>query len=179
MPDVTVRALAAKDAEAFREIRLEALERVPRAFAESAEEFRAASRETVAARLRRIGAHGFLLGAFDGPRLIGTAGFARGERLKDRHKGRVWGVYVRENHRAQGVGRLLLSELLRRALLEQEIEHILLTVSTEQAAAKRLYASLGFEVFGSERRALKVGEIYVDEDYMVFTRPETPASGSR
>jgi len=31
-----------------------------------------------------------------------------------------------------------------------------------------LYASLGFEVFGTEKRALKVGQRYVDEDYMVL-----------
>jgi hypothetical protein len=27
---------------------------------------------------------------------------------------------------------------------------------------------LGFEIFGHERHALKVGETYVDEDYMVY-----------
>jgi ribosomal protein S18 acetylase RimI-like enzyme len=177
MATITVRPLTSLDVEAFREIRLEALERVPRAFAESAEEFRATSVETVAARLGQMGAHEFLLGAFDGPQLIGTAGFARGERLKDRHKGRVWGVYVRKDSRAKGVGRQLLSELVRRAFLQAGLEHIILTVGTEQASAKRLYASLGFEVFGRERHALKVGETYVDEDYMVFTKPEAPTSG--
>ena len=37
-----------------------------------------------------------------------------------------------------------------------------------QAAAKRLYISLGFEVFAQESRALKIGDVYVDEDYMVL-----------
>jgi len=176
---ISVRPLTPRDGEAFREIRLEALERAPRAFAESTEEFRARSVEAVSARIGHMGADDFLLGAFEGTQLVGTAGFARGERLKDRHKGRVWGVYVREHHRAQGVGRQLLSELLRRASLQPGIEHIILTVGTEQAAAKRLYSSLGFEVFGHERHALKVGENYVDEDYMVFTKPEAPAAESR
>jgi ribosomal protein S18 acetylase RimI-like enzyme len=171
----SVRALTPQDGEAFREIRLEALERVPRAFAESAEEFRATSVEAVAARIGHMGAGDFLLGAFEGAQLVGTAGFARGERLKDKHKGRVWGVYVKESHRTQGVGLQLLSELLRRASFQPGIEHIILTVGTEQPAAKRLYSSLGFEVFGRERHALKVGEDDVDEDYMVFTRPGTPA----
>jgi RimJ/RimL family protein N-acetyltransferase len=174
---LTVRPVSPQDAEPFREIRLEALERVPRAFAESAEEFRTTSIEAVAERLTKMGTCDFLLGAFDGPRLVGTAGFARGERLKDRHKGRVWGVFVRKDYRAQGAGRQLLSELLRRAWLQADLEHIILTVGTEQSAAKRLYSALGFEVFGRERHALKIGEAYVDEDYMVVTRPDAPTAG--
>jgi hypothetical protein len=45
---------------------------------------------------------------------------------------------------------------------------IILTVGAGQAAARRLYSSLGFELFGHEPHALKVGDVYVDEDYMVF-----------
>lgn len=52
------------------------------------------------------------------------------------------------------------------------LEQILLTVGDQQTAAKSLYASLGFTVFGHERHALKIGDgpaaEYVDEDYMVF-----------
>jgi len=170
---ISIRPLTPGDAQAFFEIRLEALEQVPGAFAESAEEFRATSIDAIEARLSRMGGGSFLLGAFAGSRLIGTAGLARGERLKDRHKGRVWGVYVRSDHRAQGVGRELLSELIRRASLETGLEQVVLTVGTEQSAAKALYSSLGFEVFGRERHALKVGESYVDENYMVFTKPRS------
>jgi RimJ/RimL family protein N-acetyltransferase len=86
-------------------------------------------------------------------------------------------VFVRKDYRAQGAGRQLLSELLRRAWLEADLEHIILTVGTEQAAAKRLYSALGFVVFGRERHALKIGEAYVDEDYMVVTRPDAPTAG--
>jgi ribosomal protein S18 acetylase RimI-like enzyme len=174
MPDVVVRPLTPADAEAFRQIRLRALEEAPGAFAESAEEFRAVPLDQVRARLARMDGGNFLLGAFDGPELIGTAGFGQGGRLKDRHKGRVWGVYVRAGYRAHGVGRQLLLELLRRALAIPGLERILLTVGVEQAAARALYRSLGFEVFGHEAHALKVGGSYVDEDHLVFTKPEAP-----
>ena len=114
------------------------------------------------------GGYNFVLGAFDSGKLAGTIGFARNAHQKDRHKGRVWGVYVTGEYRARGVGRQLLSELLKRASQQTGLEQILLTVGVDQVAARRLYASLGFKVFGRERHALKVGERYVDEDYMAY-----------
>jgi hypothetical protein len=44
----------------------------------------------------------------------------------------------------------------------------MLSVVTEQNAAVGLYRSLGFESYGCERRALKIGDRYVDEDNMVL-----------
>jgi hypothetical protein len=38
--------------------------------------------------------------------------------------------------------------------------------------------SSGFEVFGRERHALKIGDTYVDEDYMVYEIRRRPQSAS-
>jgi RimJ/RimL family protein N-acetyltransferase len=69
-----------------------------------------------------------------------------------------------------------MSQTLQRAQSLRGLERIILTVGDRQSAAKRLYTSLGFVVFGHERRALKITDgsrcEYVDEDYMVFeTKP--------
>ncbi len=168
MIDVETRVLTERDAAAYWNLRLEALEQEPASFAESAEEHRATSIELAAARLRQADDASFVLGAFLSGELVGTAGFFREKHLKARHKGRIWGVYVRVNYRGQGIGRALCSALLERIKILPGLEQVDLTVSGRQVAAKTLYRSLGFETFGVERAALKIGDQYFDEEYMVL-----------
>ena len=88
--------------------------------------------------------------------------------MKDRHKGRIYGVYVTAAERRKGVARALLTTLLDRAKQTASLEQILLAVAAGQHAAKQLYGSLGFETFGIEPNALKVGSAYTDEEHMIL-----------
>lgn len=47
-----------------------------------------------------------------------------------------------------------------------ELEHLMLTVVTTNVAARGLYSSLGFESFGIECEALKLGDQLFDEELM-------------
>jgi ribosomal protein S18 acetylase RimI-like enzyme len=163
-----VRVLTQADAEPFRKLRRERLDDSPRAFGESIAECESMSAAGVAERLGSVNGNNFVVGAFDGGKLVGMAGFARNLREKSNHKGLIWGVYVRPAFRNLGVARSLMTTLLERAKSHSGLEQIILTVAAEQSAAKRLYQSLGFEVFGHERHALKVDNAYVDEDHMVL-----------
>jgi len=163
-----VRVLTLADAEAFRRLRRERLDDSPRAFGESIQECESLSAASVAARLGSSSSENFVVGAFSGEELTGMAGFARNPREKSQHKAVIWGVYVQRAFRGQGVARRIFAALLERARLQTGLEQIVLSVAIDQVSARRLYQSLGFEVFGHERHALKVDGAYVDEDHMVL-----------
>jgi ribosomal protein S18 acetylase RimI-like enzyme len=99
----------------------------------------------------------FVLGAFDGGKLIGMAGFFCRQGEKIRHRGEIWGVYVAKEHRGKGLGRTLLEELIRQLRSNPGLEQVALGVSVGNISAKRLYESLGFETYGRETHALKIG----------------------
>ena len=62
----------------------------------------------------------------------------------------------------------MLHEILKRASAIDDVEQVLLSVAVTQESAAQLYRSVGFEPFGCEPRALKVGERWIDEQYFVL-----------
>jgi RimJ/RimL family protein N-acetyltransferase len=100
----------------------------------------------------------FIVGAFEDGRLSGVVGFHRETRRKTRHKGHIWGVYVRPEKRRQGLARKMLQTVLQRVAGIHGLEQVLVSVAVTQTAACHLYQSLGFESWGLEPRALGVGD---------------------
>ena len=167
---VQIRRLITRDSRDYWALRLEAVRLHPEAFLTSFEEERAFGQETIDGRFQSSWSrpHSWILGAFDGDELVGMIGFFRGEREKARHRAQIWGMYVRSTHRRKGVGR----ELLERAVDEMRswpgVIKATLSVVTENEPAKSLYRDVGFELYGTDRKAMALGERFLDEHLMVL-----------
>lgn len=170
MGPVTLRTLSGLDIPAFRALRLEALRLHPETFVPSHEEEQSRDLETIARRFRNDWIHdgSFILGAYLGDWLVGAIGVRRSPRRKHRHKATIWLLYMQTAVRGEGIGRLLLEEAITRCRGEPELEVLQLTTGSESDAANRLYASVGFEVYGVERHAMKVDDHYIDVTLMAL-----------
>jgi ribosomal protein S18 acetylase RimI-like enzyme len=140
----------------------------PLAFGQAVEDHRATTVEQAAVRIRDMRERGFIMGGFDHDALVGMAMFVREPGLKERHKGHIYGVYVTAAHRHRGLGHELIAALLSKAKEVAGLEQILLAVATHQETATRIYRKFGFDIYGTEPRALKVGSDYLDEYQMIL-----------
>jgi len=110
----------------------------------------------------------FTLGAFKDHELVGVASFKRKgtNRLKLKHKGLLFKIFVNGENRQRGIAGRLIQEVINRAVTIEGIEQINLTVIPNNKFAKKLYEKFGFETFASEKRAVKWKGKYFDEDQM-------------
>jgi ribosomal protein S18 acetylase RimI-like enzyme len=156
-----VSELSASDAEAFREIRLEALRLHPDAFGSS---FEVEASEPLADFRNRL-SRGGLFGGFVGERLMGVAAFSAFGAARLRHKGTLTGMYVRASERGSGLPEEIVNAVL--AYARPRVELVQLSVATTNDRAVRFYERLGFAKYATEPRALKLGSEYGDEFLMV------------
>ncbi|TFE22577.1 GNAT family N-acetyltransferase [Cohnella luojiensis] len=169
---ITLRRITKDEVKEFWRLRLEALRSDPGSFAASYEESVQQSIDSVKDRIGETDDN-YIIGVYDAENtLVGMAGFRREQALKLKHKGLIWGVYVSSTHRNQGIGKLMLSEIISRSKQLNDFKQILLCVTTTNDSGRRLYQSLGFITYGVEKNALRVGDQYLDEELMALTFDE-------
>ncbi|WP_310631085.1 GNAT family N-acetyltransferase [Paraburkholderia sp.] len=164
---LTIRTLAENDIDAFRAMRVQAAEDTPFAIVSTPEEEARWTREENLARVRETDRQ-CVFGAFDGARLVGIVGWRREPRVKFAHKSLIWGVFVDPAYRRTGLARRLMESAIERARA-CGLEQVQLSVSARNPRAQALYRALGFEIYGTEPRAMRIANDYFDEDLMVLS----------
>jgi RimJ/RimL family protein N-acetyltransferase len=159
---IEIRHLKPADVVAYRDMRLAALRESPEAFGST---FERESAQPLAWFHDRLG-NTQVFGAFRSSELLGIAGFARREGEKEKHKGLLWGMYVRPDARNARIGLQLIEAVIHHA--RHHVELIQLSVVKENKRARGLYASLGFIEYGVERNSLKQRGHYYDEILMAL-----------
>ena len=162
MPEFTIHQLTPADAADYRTIRLAALQNAPEAFGSTYEMEAGRSMSGWEERLQTPGA----VAAFMDGKIVGMARFVQDAgSAKERHKGSVYAMYVAPEARGRGIGSALLDALISHA--SGIVEQLRLGVVDTNAAAIGLYRKHGFEIYGTEKRALKSEAGYSDEVLMV------------
>lgn len=165
-----IRTLDEEDAAVFQVLRLRALREHPESFAQSYESQAATPIHDVRERLRDVSEapHDFILGMFSGCDLIGMVGFRRHRGVRMQHKGDIWGMYVVAEAQGHGLGKLMIQNAIERAGRIPRLKQINLAVVSSNTAARNLYLSLGFQVYGLEKRSAFVNGKYLDDEYMTL-----------
>ncbi|WP_106498033.1 GNAT family N-acetyltransferase [Lentibacillus sp. Marseille-P4043] len=162
-----IRTLNVADAQSYRSLRVEALLDSPEAFVTTYEEEMSKKdpiHETATKLKHKNSIH---FGAFKKEKLVGTVTLQLETFKKTKHKAHLLAMYVSPDARGMGIGRALLTETINKAK-ELGIEQLQLTVVSNNEAAKTLYTQCGFTVYGVEKEALKINDLYVDEVDMVL-----------
>jgi len=160
-----VRELEVADADAYRRVRLDALRLHPDAFGAAYEDEVVMDQTEFAQRLTAAGFTRY--GGFAGGELVGLAGLQLRTGAKERHKARLFSMYVAAEHRGGGLAQRLIEAVIAGAR-EAGALVVQLSVAADNLPAQRLYRGMGFAVYGVERRSLRVGGHFHDEELMAL-----------
>ena len=161
---MAIELLEPANAKAYRQLMLEAYAQHPEAFVSSITQREKLPLSWWEAKLDdELSA---LFGAFVDSRLVGIVGLAFEPWEDARHKTSLFGLYVSQAFRGQGLGEHLVQAVVSLAEQEPETKVIELTVSANSDAALALYQRCGFAQSGLEDCAIRVGEAYYDRVHM-------------
>ena len=164
------RRLTHADAARLHVPRRESLSAEPTAFGSSPNDCRFLELAAVEACLTDPVRAVFAIADPDHPeRLVAMAGIIRETRKKQQHRSSIWGVYVSHSHRGRGLGRAVVEACVDHARTWTSVESVALSVSAGSTAARALYESLGFVIWGTEPDSIRIDGSAVSQHHMVLT----------
>lgn len=168
-PEAQIRVLRVEDQEAYAHMRLESLRESPDSFGSTYEDvLRDNNFDAQIAKRLQPADDDFTLGAFVEGKLVSMATLERLTRRKTRHNADVLSVYTAPDYRGRGISKALLAKMIAMVKERTDIEQLRLKVVAKNQGAYQLYRSLGFEVYGTDKRAFKSNDVYWDQYLMVL-----------
>jgi RimJ/RimL family protein N-acetyltransferase len=157
---ITISRVNADRWQDYRDLRLEALKNEPQAFSSSYEEEQLIAETVWRTRIENA------LFAIENGKLVSMAGFIRYNHIKTNHVCEIFGVYVRPEYRGKGIGKQLISTVIKEIKNIKGIKKIRIGVNPTQKAAEHIYLKLGFEPVGLLKKDMQVNGKFYDELWM-------------
>ncbi len=154
-----------EDAAALRELRLEALQNRPIAFASDYEEESKLPLSHTEGQLRDQTANATFVAVLDST-LVGMTGIGQYRHIKEKHNGIIWGVYVQPAWRGKNISGQMIEACINWAR-DRSIKFVKLGVAAVNASALNSYIRAGFRVYGVEPQVLFYDGVYYDELLML------------
>ncbi len=163
-----LRDAVVTDADAFRDLRLQALRDHPEAYSSDLSQFVDSPTAYWQGRLADLGNSGTLILAFHDGAAVGICGIYREASPKVQHTATIYAVYVQPAWRG-----LKLTEAMIHVCLDWARGHgvnvVKLAVVCGNTPAIRVYTRLGFTVYGVEPKSTLVNGVYHDQLLMVLS----------
>ena len=160
-----IRQATLKDAATLRELRLEALQNRPMAFASDYEEESKLPLSHTEEQLRDQKEVALFVADVDST-LVGMTGIGQYRHTKEKHNGFIWGVYVQPAWRGKNISGQLIEACINWAM-NHSIKLVKLGVASTNTSAINSYVRCGFRVYGVEPQVLFYDGVYYDELLMV------------
>jgi ribosomal protein S18 acetylase RimI-like enzyme len=160
------RRLLPDDLKEVLSCRYRALETEPNAYVTTMEEEKTRGPSLFTMVLSSKGEGNVIFGAIDKKNIAGMIGILRNNKIKDRHKAKIWGMYVDSHYRGKGIGGRLLDMALEHAREKMKVTIVTLSLESNNHVARQLYESRGFQWWGTEPEAMFYQGIYYNEDHM-------------
>ena len=163
-----IRPLTAADAEAYRAIRLRALQEHSEAYTSSYDEELPITVADWEKRLATDPSESATFGAFVDNTLVGITTYSRLTRQKQRHRALIVAVYVAPEARGQGVARRLLDAAVAHARTIAGVRDLVLAVTVGNDVARDMYRKAGFVTFAREPHHICIEGQFYDIDHMIL-----------
>jgi ribosomal protein S18 acetylase RimI-like enzyme len=165
---MTIRILTHKDAQAYKELRLQALQKNPESFlatfeVENKKPINSFSSELIYAASYPIFGY---YGVFIDEKLVGYAHLSDSYLPKQKHIAYLYNLYINPDYRNKGLAIKLFNHLLEE-IKQTKIERIFLSCNKKNVPAQKLYKKLGFVKYGLKEKSVKWQDEYDDEVEMV------------